>query len=185
MSEFVTSTWVLDTLMTVTVLMAAILLIRRPVARIFGAGVAYALWLIPAARLLMPSLAGEAVPVGSTVHGIGDVVRESILTGAVTTEPATTAIVAGPSIDFAALGVTIWLGGAALFFIIHMIRYASMRDDLLSDATEIAVIDGVSVVASDQVAGTTRFRPFQTLYRGAAGFHQSLFARNARTRHCA
>ena len=38
-----------------------------------------------------------------------------------------------------------------------MIRYASMRDDLLSEAEEIAYIEGVSVVASDQVAGPLAF----------------------------
>jgi hypothetical protein len=59
------------------------------------------------------------------------------------------------------LGLTLWLGGATLFFIIQMIRYASMRDELLSEATEIANINGVSVVASDQVAGPLAFGLFK------------------------
>jgi bla regulator protein blaR1 len=42
-----------------------------------------------------------------------------------------------------------------------MIRYASMRDDLLSEAEEIASIDGVRVVASDQVAGPLAFGLFK------------------------
>ena len=33
-----------------------VLLVREPVRRHFGARVAYGLWLIPAARLLMPTL---------------------------------------------------------------------------------------------------------------------------------
>ena len=155
------STWLFDSLLVTTALMAAILLIRRPVARMFGAGVAYALWLIPAARLLMPSLTGEAAPVGEGSQAMSDTVRESILAGINTAEPATTAVAASPSIDFTALAITIWLGGAVLFFMVQMIRYASMRDDLLSDATEITVIDGVSVVASDQVAGPLAFGLFK------------------------
>jgi len=65
-----------------------------------------------------------------------------------------------PTIDFLALGVLIWLGGAVLLFMVQMIRYAAMRDDLLSEATEIAVVDGVKIVASDQVAGPLAFGLF-------------------------
>jgi bla regulator protein blaR1 len=160
MTESLMSLWIFDSLLVTTLLMAAILLVRRPVARMFGAGVAYALWLIPAARLLMPSLTSEVAPVGESSQAVSDAVRESILTSVGSGEPVT-AIAAAPNINFAALVVTIWLGGAVLFFIVQMIRYAAMRDDLLSDATEIAKIDGVRVVASDQVAGPLAFGLFK------------------------
>ncbi len=155
--------WLFDSLMVTTLLMGAILLLRRPVAKLFGPGVAYALWLIPAARLLMPSLEGDAAPVGQSGQGVSDFVRESILAGVssphTVVDTASKSVVA--AIDLTALGVTLWLGGAALFFIIQMIRYASMRDDLLSEAEEIAYIEGVSVVASDQVAGPLAFGLFK------------------------
>ena len=156
MSQSLMGTWVFDSLLVTSALMAAILLVRRPVAKIFGAGVAYALWLIPAARMLMPSLTGEAALVGESSQAVRDAVRESILSGAITAEPVAT-VAASPSIDVAALAITLWLGGAILFFIVQMIRYASMRDDLLSEAEELAVIDGVRVVASSQVAGPLAF----------------------------
>ena len=156
MSQSLMSTWVFDSLLVTSALMAAILLVRRPVAKIFGAGVAYALWLIPAARMLMPSLTGEAALAGESSQAVRDAVRESILSGAITAEPVAT-VAASPSIDVVALAITLWLGGAILFFIVQMIRYASMRDDLLSEAEELAVIDGVRVVASDQVAGPLAF----------------------------
>jgi bla regulator protein blaR1 len=154
------STWLFDSLLVTSLLMTAILLVRRPVAKMFGAGVAYALWLIPAARLLMPSLAGEVAPVGESAQTVRDAVRESILASVATGEPAT-AVTTSPSIDVAALAITFWLGGAALFFIVQMIRYAAMRDDLLADAKELAIIDGVRVVASDQVAGPLAFGLFK------------------------
>ena len=155
--------WLIDSLLVTTLLMGVILLLRRPVAKLFGPGVAYALWLIPAARLLMPSLEGAAAPASESSQAVRDTVRESILTGVSSPDTildtASKSVVA--AVDLTALGVTVWIGGATLFFIIQMIRYASMRDDLLSEATEIANIDGVSVVASDQVAGPLAFGLFK------------------------
>jgi bla regulator protein blaR1 len=46
----------LQTVIAVTVLITLILVARKHVARQFGAGVAYALWAIPVARLLLPPL---------------------------------------------------------------------------------------------------------------------------------
>jgi bla regulator protein blaR1 len=163
MSGELTQTWLFDSLLVTTLLMGAILLVRRRVAKLFGPGVAYALWLVPAARLLMPSLEGAAVPVGESGQGVSDTVRESILVGMsapdTLVDTASKSIVA--AIDLTALGVTVWLGGAALFFIVQMLRYASMRDDLLAEAEEITVIDDVRVVASDQVAGPLAFGLFK------------------------
>ena len=159
-----TQTWLFDSLLVTTLLMAAVLMIRRPVAKIFGAGVAYALWLVPAARLCMPGIEGSAVSGVQGAQGVSEVVSASILAGLSAPGPAIAlAESAGqaPTIDFVALGLTVWLGGAALLFIIQMIRYASMRDDLLSEATEIAMIDGVRIVTSDQVAGPLAFGLFQ------------------------
>jgi len=48
--------WLLGTLLATTALIVMVLLVREPVRRHFGARVAYGLWLIPAARLLMPTL---------------------------------------------------------------------------------------------------------------------------------
>ena len=48
--------YALETLVGVSLMIALILLVRRSVARQFGAGVAYTLWLIPAARLVLPPL---------------------------------------------------------------------------------------------------------------------------------
>ena len=50
------ATSTLQTILAVSVLMAIVLVARRPVAKHFGAGVAYALWAIPVARLVLPPL---------------------------------------------------------------------------------------------------------------------------------
>ena len=45
-----------ETFVTVTLLLLLVLALRRPVARAFGAGWAYALWTVPALRLVLPPL---------------------------------------------------------------------------------------------------------------------------------
>ena len=156
--------WLFDTIMVTTLLMVAVLMVRRTVAENFGPGVAYALWLIPAARVLMPTLEGPAVATLESNFAVQDTVRDAVLTGisAPQSVAATTSHVAAlPSVDYVALGVTLWLGGAVLLFIVQMIRYATMRDDLLSEATDIAYVDGIRIVASDQVAGPLAFGLFK------------------------
>lgn len=152
--------WLLDTFVATSMLMLLVLLMRRPVARYFGPSVAYALWCIPAARVLMPSLEGAPAHVLESGTALQENVLDAILAGIFAPENAasvTSQMASVPSVDYAVLGLTLWLGGAALFFIIQMIRYAAMRDELLSEATEIANLNGVSVVTSDQVAGPLAF----------------------------
>ena len=60
--------WLIGTLLATSGLILLVLLIREPVRKHFGARVAYGLWLIPAARLLMPTIT-ETIerPVGAAV----------------------------------------------------------------------------------------------------------------------
>ncbi len=155
--------WLFDTLLTTTLLMAAILIVRRPVAKYFGPTIAYALWLIPAARVCMPTIEGPSISTADGGIAIQNAVRDAVLAGLSSPDAMATAanpVDALPTIDFLALGVLTWLGGAVLLFMIQMIRYAAMRDDLLAEATDIAVVDGVKIVASDQVAGPLAFGLF-------------------------
>ena len=46
--------WLVDTLVTTAALIALVLVLRRPVARMFGPGLAYALWILPLLRLALP-----------------------------------------------------------------------------------------------------------------------------------
>ena len=41
------STWLIDTALYTALLIAFVLVLRRPVARHFGPGMAYALWALP------------------------------------------------------------------------------------------------------------------------------------------
>ena len=50
------STWLIDTALYTGLLIAAVLLLRRPVSRIFGPSMAYALWALPLLRLFLPPI---------------------------------------------------------------------------------------------------------------------------------
>lgn len=157
------SAWLFDSLLVTSLMMAVILVIRRPVAKAFGPGIAYMLWLLPALRLLIPSISGGApAPVEST-QPVREAVRDAVMANIVSPEPVVSAageIVQGGA-DWTALAITLWLGGAAVMFIIQMIRYASMRDELLSEAEDLGRIDGIRLVASDRVGGPLAFGLFR------------------------
>ena len=96
-------------LLGASLLLALVLLIRRPVARHFGARAAYALWLAPALRLFMPPLPDLGPPAAPSA-GVG----YSLLV-----QPAAAAASAAP-LPWPA----IWAAGAALFLAVHLVRHA-------------------------------------------------------------
>ena len=79
--------WMMETLVWTAVLIAFVLLVRRPVARTFGPQIAYALWALPAIRLVLPPLElpawmrlSEAGPVVQSVAAI-DAIEAELLAG--------------------------------------------------------------------------------------------------------
>ena len=151
--------WLVDTLVATSGLLLLVLLVRGFVARSFGPSVAYWLWLLPAARLFMPVLTKEvAAPAAASVS---DTVPGAELTASAMVAASDPAIAEAFSINWTGLGLTVWLGGAALLFVVQMIRYVSLRDELLADAKEIDVIGDISVVESDRIGGPLAFGLFR------------------------
>ena len=154
--------WLFDTVLMTSALLAVVLILRHHVAKKFGPGIAYMLWLLPAARLVMPSLhiekVANAAPAASS--GVQDAVMTSILAGAKATTLATTAS-ADVAINWGIVALAIWLGGAALLFFVQMTRYVSMRDELLSDADDLGIFQGIRLVQSDRISGPLAFGLFQ------------------------
>jgi bla regulator protein blaR1 len=148
--------WLFDTLIATSALLLLVLLVRVSVARHFGPSVAYWLWLLPAARLFMPVMTKEvtapAAPVTSAVS-------DALWAAAPVTHTAIAATEA--SFNWLALGLSIWLGGAALLFIVQMVRYCSLRDEMLADATEIDRIGDIRVIQSDRIGGPLAFGLFR------------------------
>lgn len=161
--------WLTDTLLATTALLLLVLLIRRPIARLFGAGMAYALWLLPAARLFMPSLEKVVPATGPTASEM--VTLPVVVQDALPVEAA--ALTAAPAFDWVQLMLALWLGGAALLFIVQMMRYCLMRDELLSDATQIDRIGSIAVIESDRVAGPLAFGLFRRFVAVPVHFAQT------------
>jgi bla regulator protein blaR1 len=152
--------WLLDTILVTTLILAAVLILRKPVANIFGPNVAYFLWLLPAARLVMPSLSVEKT---ASVSDTSQLVRDSVIGAVTSRQPGTfvEAIVPQAAFDYGMILLSIWLGGAALLFVVQMARYVAMRDELLSDATELGMTQGIKLIQSDRVAGPLAFGLFR------------------------
>jgi beta-lactamase regulating signal transducer with metallopeptidase domain len=149
--------WLSDTFVATSALLLLVLLIRGPVARHFGAGTAYFLWALPAARLFMPTLTQQvALPALPAETGITESVREATL-AAIAGGGNAVAATPAQSIDWGMAALALWLGGAALLFIVQMFRYAAMREELLSDAVEIDRIGGIRIIQTDRVGGPLAF----------------------------
>jgi beta-lactamase regulating signal transducer with metallopeptidase domain len=106
--------WLVETFVAVTLLMVMVLLLRGPVARSFGAGWAYALWAVPALRLVLPPLPQLA--------------PDLVLPPAVLFIP-TAAEMAAPLPAEAGPGqwvpfmLAMWAGGAVIFLILQWLGY--------------------------------------------------------------
>lgn len=160
------NSWVIETLASSTALMLLVLALRRPVARLLGARTAYALWALPALRLLLPPLPGWTtlyVPVAH--HGpthpltLGFVDRATaaqLLADTAVPLPAVAA--ASPVFSFDAglaltLVVTLWAVGAVAWFGWQMWRYRRFLTDALAIAEPLTRVGGVEVLMTPVVAG--------------------------------
>ena len=142
--------WLTDTLIATSLLMALVLVMREPVRRLFGAGIGYALWLLPAARLVMPTLtttverAAPAVSLGATpIH----------LRAAPIALPSLLDRLGG----LQTIALTLWLAGAALLLVRGLMIYRRQRHAVLADAVEIARLDGIRIVRTHVLRGPMAF----------------------------
>jgi bla regulator protein BlaR1 len=106
--------WLLQTFAAVTALSVAVLLLRRPVARLFGAGWAYSLWLIPALRVVLPPL-GLVRP-RFALPAAADFIPAAA--GGTAPLPA----IAGPG-QWVPFLLATWAGGAVIFLVLQWLAH--------------------------------------------------------------
>jgi beta-lactamase regulating signal transducer with metallopeptidase domain len=154
--------WIAQTLAMSSLLMLLVLVSRRAVAGWFGARVAYALWLIPLARMILPPVPGRH-PLFEAMTGLPQIAALP-LTAAATPAPlmldlppdVASAFDAPPApagTDWVSLLLGVWLAGAALFFGWQMLRYRLFVVRAMRGATHLSTSAGVQVFASDSVEG--------------------------------
>lgn len=130
--------WLVDTLVVTGALIAVVLAIRAPVARHFGPGLAYALWLLPLLRLIVPPLTVKVAP---------PVQYEPVL---LMSAEAVTVPAAQPFDPWPIL-TTIWLAGAATFLIWRLTGYDLLRRRIMLNAVPIERRGNVRIVESGSV----------------------------------
>lgn len=165
MSAFLT-----DTLLWTGALIALVLLIRRPVASIFGPRAAYALWALPMARLLLPPLvlpawmapsvqpaldAGAPVVIDDATLTVLAENSSSLAVGPI--EPAPSLFASLADLDWASVLIPLWLAGAALFLVRRYGLYFEMRRELLAEARPMGEAGRVRLVETPAADGPVAF----------------------------
>jgi beta-lactamase regulating signal transducer with metallopeptidase domain len=146
--------WLVETIVATTLLMLVVLAIRTPVRRNFGPAVAYALWAIPALRMVLPPLPeswrGGALPVVPTPQDITVYLGEPLVT--LPAEPAS-------GIGWPAALALVWTLGAIAFIGYHIVahgRFCARVRAQAADSFEVA--DGrVRVFETDAATGPLAF----------------------------
>jgi beta-lactamase regulating signal transducer with metallopeptidase domain len=141
------TSWLAETFVTVTLLLLLVLAVRGPVARAFGAGWAYALWAVPALRLLLPPLP-QLSP-------------DFALPAAVVNIPATVVGGAAPlpveagSGQWLPLILAVWAGGAVIFLVLQWLSYRAFLLRLEGNARPARppLQAGIEALVSDVVDG--------------------------------
>ncbi|HZF93952.1 MAG TPA: M56 family metallopeptidase [Allosphingosinicella sp.] len=133
--------WILQNMAAASVMMLVVLAIRTPVARAFGAVWAYALWLLPLGRLLLPPL-----------PQIGPDLQLPTLAFIL---PATDAAapVAAAGADWLSLLLALWLAGTAAFLAFQFVAYRRFLTRLSLASRSAGAFRGLPLVESEAVDG--------------------------------
>lgn len=154
--------WLVDTLLATSALLLLVLILRQPVREHFGSRVAYALWLLPAARVLMPTLTETVTRTVSAPEPIlpasapllTSASIEPQLLGAVTPVERTLIDALG---GWPTILMTIWLGIAAGLLLRGLFEYRAQRADILKGSVQLARIGSIRLVRTSAVAGPLAF----------------------------
>ena len=137
--------WFFANLAWASLAMLVVLGLRHPVARAFGAGPAYALWLLPALRLVLPPLPSLApdipspIPAETLIVWAGDAAAPLPPDG-------------GPGQWVPAL-LAIWALGAAVFLVWQIVSYRRFLAELGRTARSLGAHRGLPLVESIAVQG--------------------------------
>ncbi|MEZ5744449.1 MAG: M56 family metallopeptidase [Sphingomonadaceae bacterium] len=146
--------WLTDTMLATGALIALVLLVRKPVARWFGPGVAYSLWALPLVRLFLPPL---VLPVKHAAPAAAPVVGDAGATpvAAVAAAPVEPSLIT--PLPWAQIALAVWLAGAVAFLGYRTWTYFAARRTLLKDAVQVATSGKVRIVESPAVEAPVAF----------------------------
>lgn len=155
------SVWLAETLIATTLLMALVMMLRRPVARWLGAGAAYLLWALPLARMVMPALPCDIDP--SPLHLAVD---QAGLPDLLAVPPATPVVATAQTFPWLEAGLSLWFVGMVIFLIVQAVGYVRFRRHMLDGATPIGEEGRIRIISSPHASGPLAFgvlRPYIVL----------------------
>lgn len=154
-----------DTLVVTGLLIAAVLILRRPAARFFGAQAAYMLWVLPLLRLVLPPIelpASMAPAAPLAAPSARDTVV--FVAGDAATVPA------APAFDWGEAVVALWIAGAVLFLGWRVLGYRRMRRDLLAEARPVGTSGAIRMVETPAVSAPVAFGVLDKVVALPVGF---------------
>jgi len=173
--------WLLDTLLATSALIVLVLLVREPVRTHFGSRVTYGLWLVPAARLFMPTLARTVERTIPAETGFNPPFRH--LGG----EPLAMAQVAVPEpslVDRLGGWTTIllvaWLAVAAALFLSRLIAFHRDRRAILVASEGTTRVGSILLVRSPEIVSPVALGIVRPIVAVPADFEALYDARERR-----
>jgi bla regulator protein BlaR1 len=139
--------WAVESLIAVSLLMLLVLAVRGPVARLFGAEWAYALWLLPLLRLMLPPLPFAAGEILSVIP------HDVAFTPAAGESAASSASADGLWHWLPVLAL--WGGGAAGFILWQIASYRRFLGAIVAGSRPAVIgsFGGVPVIESEAADG--------------------------------
>jgi beta-lactamase regulating signal transducer with metallopeptidase domain len=146
--------WLTDTLLYSGVLIALVLLVRRPAARWFGPKLAYALWTLPALRLVLPpiELPASMAPQQAQLSDQALMALAMAADASPAPMPPPT-----PLWERADVWIAAWLVGAALFLAWRIAGYRRMRRELLAKAHPVGEVGRIRLVETPAISSPVAF----------------------------
>ncbi len=179
MTELLREYWdwfLLDTLLWTGALIALVLLVRRPVARHLGVGAAYALWALPALRLIVPPMtlpAWMAPAPSATLEPMASDAGRFAEPQFATSAPADMAVplqtLPEPT-DFTTPLAILWLLGASIFLVRRFWLYARLREELLEDAVPVGEVGTIRLIETPAISGPLAFGVLDKVIALPSGF---------------
>jgi beta-lactamase regulating signal transducer with metallopeptidase domain len=145
--------WLTDTFIYTALLIALVLVLRRPVARHFGPHTAYALWALPLLRFAMPPI---VLPASFAPEQPGPVIVMVTVRAARATASAAPAAETA-SVPWAAIVLSAWVFGALAFLGWRCWGYFRMRKELLAGSRPVGEAGKVRLVETPALASPVAF----------------------------
>lgn len=144
-----------DTLVTTALLVLLVLIVRKPFARHFGPRLTYALWAVPALRLVLPPLPlAEPVVV---VPEPAPAMMVEMPAGLPVAAPTTTAEPLWSIADLIPFVFALWAAGMVAVLATAMVSHARFRRAVIEGAVELEPIGNIRLVMSGAVDGPVAF----------------------------